>query len=208
MGHARTLAVGFGFALAACGGGGGGGGPVGTDPVLTSITLSAPNTTIGIAGRTQISAQTLDQNGASISGVTLSYQSSATNVATVDNAGQVTGVAVGQATITASGVRAGVTRTATIAITVSGTPPTAAVVLANSTSDIFAPAAVDVAVGGTVTWRFGAAEHNVIFASRAGVPADIPVTRNADVSRTFGTAGTFTYTCTLHANMNGSVNVR
>ncbi len=70
----------------------------------------------------------------------------------------------------------------------------------------FSPGAVQLATGGTVTWVFGAVAHNVTFAGGAGAPANIPGS-NADtsVSRTFGTVGTFSYGCSLHAGMTGSI---
>jgi plastocyanin len=80
-------------------------------------------------------------------------------------------------------------------------------VTASSTANTFSPACVRVAVGGTVTWTFGTLGHNVDF-SGAGAPADIPERTNASEQRTFATAGNFSYTCTLHAGMNGRVIVQ
>lgn len=85
-------------------------------------------------------------------------------------------------------------------------PPAGSVsVTAGSNSDVFSPSDVSVSVGGTVTWSFGARPHNAIFASTAGAPPNIDVTSNAQVSRTFPTAGTFSYDCTLHPGMRGRV---
>ena len=74
-------------------------------------------------------------------------------------------------------------------------------------SDQFVPATVDVAVGGTVTWAFGPVSHDVVFSQVAGAPANIGITVNNSVSRTFSTAGVFPYTCSLHSGMNGTVRV-
>src|SRR5262245_59138768 len=118
-----------------CGGGGdGGGGPVGNDAVLTSITVTPATTTVSVGGRTQINAQPVDQRNQPIAGVNLSYQSSATTVATVDNTGQVTGVAVGQATITVTATQGNVTKTGSSTVTVSTAPPATANVQASATS--------------------------------------------------------------------------
>lgn len=84
-------------------------------------------------------------------------------------------------------------------------PPASASVGASGSSDVFTPREVKVAVGGTVTWTFGARAHNAVFASVSGAPAPIPPTANAQVSRTFNTEGTFPYDCTLHPGMRGSV---
>jgi plastocyanin len=48
------------------------------------------------------------------------------------------------------------------------------------------------------------ATHNVTF-SGAGAPSGIPNTSSGTVRRTFNTAGTFDYSCTLHAGMVGTV---
>jgi plastocyanin len=74
----------------------------------------------------------------------------------------------------------------------------------------FSPAEVTIAPGGTVAFVFPSTPHNAIFKSPrpAGTPADIDVTSNQTVMRTFPTAGTFPYDCTLHAGMVGRVIVR
>jgi plastocyanin len=74
-------------------------------------------------------------------------------------------------------------------------------------SALFSPATLNVTVGQTVTWTFGPVDHNVIFNPVTGAPADIAITRNGSVARTFNTVGTFPYVCTLHAGMTGTVNV-
>jgi plastocyanin len=83
-------------------------------------------------------------------------------------------------------------------------PPASANVVAGETTNTFAPSSVNVARNGTVTWTFGYLQHNVTFSS-AGAPANIPNSTDTQVSRTFATAGTFNYTCTLHPGMNGTV---
>jgi plastocyanin len=74
-------------------------------------------------------------------------------------------------------------------------------------SNQFLPATLDVAVGASVTWLFGPVSHDVKFSPVAGAPTDIGITDNANVSRTFSTAGVFPYICTLHSGMNGTVRV-
>jgi len=70
----------------------------------------------------------------------------------------------------------------------------------------FSPVNILVSVGATVTWTWGSgvSTHNITFGDG---------TRSSDQSsgtftRTFSTAGTFNYTCTLHSGMSGSVNVQ
>jgi plastocyanin len=75
----------------------------------------------------------------------------------------------------------------------------------------FEPLAVHVLRGGSVTWLIGRpgnpTSHNVTFTT-AGAPADIPTTLGGDlVSRLFPAPGSFTYECTLHSGMTGTVHV-
>ena len=77
-------------------------------------------------------------------------------------------------------------------------------VLVEMPGDFFTPALAYLAAGGTVTWRFPARAHNVVFTT-SGSPADIPLISNATISRTFPTAGTFRYDCTVHPGMSGIV---
>jgi len=74
-------------------------------------------------------------------------------------------------------------------------------------NDFFTAPAITVAVGTTVTWTWSpdAITHNVTFAdgTTSGDKA-----ANASYSRTFSTAGTFTYRCTIHSGMTGTVTVQ
>jgi plastocyanin len=76
-------------------------------------------------------------------------------------------------------------------------------------NNAFSPNAVTVANGAVVTWEWQGttAPHNVTFAAVAGAPADIADRTSGSAQRTFNTAGAFTYQCTNHGGMNGSVTV-
>jgi plastocyanin len=71
----------------------------------------------------------------------------------------------------------------------------------------FTPFTTTIKRTGTVSFEFPQTPHNVIFAQVAGRPADIQVTSNVTVARTFNTLGLFAYDCTLHPGMKGEVNV-
>jgi plastocyanin len=86
--------------------------------------------------------------------------------------------------------------------------PQTATVQGSATANVFSPATVTVARGGTVTWTFGARPHNVSFLATTGAPSNIPTTTNNQVSREFTAAGTFAYACTLHPGMFGTVTVQ
>lgn len=195
--------------LAACGGGGDGEGPTTPPPTVTLDNIAVTPTTVTLdAGQSQLlSATGRSASGATVNGVAFAYSSSNTGVASVSSSGSVVGIAAGTATITVSGSLGGVTRTATVGVTVNGALPMAVTVVAGANSNDFTPASVAIARGGTVTWTFGAILHNVDFQGTAGAPAPIPNTSNASVARTFNNAGTFGYSCSLHSGMNGTVQV-
>lgn len=192
--------------LASCSGGGdkgvtnpGGGGTV--TPVLTRITVSGGGSTT-IGGTLQLTAAPKDQNGAAINAA-VTWSTSSEFVAKVSSTGLVTGVAAGQATITAT---SGTVSEPTVVIVASGAPATAVTVNMPGTS--FSPAVFDIAQNGTVTFIFPALAHNVVFGGAAGAPADIPIVSNTTVTRTFGTKGTYNFSCTIHSGMNGTVTVK
>lgn len=65
----------------------------------------------------------------------------------------------------------------------------------------FSPAAIEVPVGTTVTWRWdGAEEHNVV-----GDGFGSPVHRDGAFAHAFAEPGTYPYRCTLHFLMRGEV---
>lgn len=205
MRKVRVWMIGALVALAGCGGGGGGDGGGGTGPAVFT-TMSIAPTSVGIlVGATQaLTATARDQNNNALSGLTTTFASGNQTIATVTSAGVVTGVAVGTTQITVTGTIGTVTKTAQVNVQVSTPGPTANVDA--TLSNTFSPATVFVTVGGTVTWTF-ATLHNVTF-DGAGAPANVPNTGAGSVSRTFPTAGTYAYQCTLHPGMSGSVRVQ
>ena len=178
--------------------------------VFASLGLTAAAPSIGIGATSALTAAARDAKGATIAGVTtgFTFTTSAATVAIVSATGLVTGIAPGSATITGALTTAGVTSTGTAAITVTAptaSPTTASI--AATTGNQFTPASATIAVGGTATWAIAGSTHTVTF-SAANAPASIAATSNASVSRTFGTAGTFAYVCTIHAGMTGSILVQ
>ena len=71
-------------------------------------------------------------------------------------------------------------------------------------STVYNPNHIDILHGGVVNFVFASLAHDVRF-SGSGAPADILATTSTTVTRTFTTVGTFTFLCTLHANMTGTV---
>lgn len=75
-------------------------------------------------------------------------------------------------------------------------------------TNVFNPSAVTIRRNGTVTWinPTGIA-HSVTF-STSGAPANIASHTSGSTVRTFPTSGTFSYVCSNHPTMTGSVTVQ
>lgn len=187
----------------ACGGGGSSTAPA-ADAGVASVSLNVTSAQLGVGQTLQLSATPLTSTGTVTSG-TATWSSSASATAAVSASGLVSAVAPGVAVITAA--VGGRTGTATITVSAAGGafPLAAEVTMPGNT---FSPFLTTIGVGGTVTFRFGSVDHNVIFALLTGRPADIQITRNVNVSRTFNTKGTFPYDCTVHPGMSGQVEVK
>jgi plastocyanin len=179
-------------------------------PVFTKVNVSPPSASIAPQGTQQVTATTVDQNGIVMTGVgTPSFTTSAATIATVNaTTGMVTAVANGSATITATVTSAGVTKTGTSVITVAtgGGFPSTATVNAQGTYS-WDPSTVDIAKNGSVTFVNGTIYiHNVTFTAATGAPSNIPdMNPDGNGSASFTTAGTFTYHCSIHAGMQGTV---
>ena len=90
------------------------------------------------------------------------------------------------------------------AVAAASTAPAAAgvdeVVLGD---DVFAPVAVAVPVGTSVTWRWTGEEHDVVLDDGRRSPVQADGTWTAR----FDTQGTVAYRCSLHPRMHGRVDV-
>jgi plastocyanin len=191
--NARTLLLGITFGLAAC-----------SNPespvVVQSLDLTAPKQTIGVGEAVQLVAVPRNPNGVPINSVRVNYDTSVPTVANVGTDGRVIGVSPGTAQITATAGQI------TQSLTFTVVPGNVAAVVTMQ-SNTFTPFRASIRAGQTVLWDFPADAHNVIFAKTAttGRPTDIGITSGVAVTRTFTTAGTFPYDCTLHPGMSGEV---
>jgi len=89
---------------------------------------------------------------------------------------------------------------------------TAAIVTTVNVSDFnFSPATLtNIPVNTTITWDWGTgptSPHTVTFDPVAGHPTDIPQRTSGSVGRQFTTTGSFTYHCSVHPSMTGTVQV-
>jgi plastocyanin len=179
--------------------------------VLAAVSVSLTDASMQLGQTTQASVMGKDGFGTAVPLGTrpVSWSSSNTVVATVSATGVVTGVGIGTTNIQASVADGSTARTSNAAIAVTGiagAPITADVVMPGLT---FSPFETLVKQGGTVRFIFPALAHNVFWDPRLtgspAAPADINTTTSATVSRTFPSAGVFTYKCTLHPGMDGTI---
>ncbi len=170
-------------------------------PVLSSLGVSAPANTIAIGGTMQLSTAPVDQNGGYYP-VNITWGSASNFVATVTPTGFVTGIAGGQTYMFAHG---GDLYDSTLVTVVTAAYPTLALVYMLPES--YSPIQTDITQGGVVEFVFPSIAHNVFFNPfPGGAPADIPgEVSNQTVSRTFATAGSFIYNCTIHPGMTATI---
>jgi plastocyanin len=91
----------------------------------------------------------------------------------------------------------------------SAPPPSGSTVTVTTPSATFSPSDVTIPVGGSVTWQFSEARHNVTFQGAAPTGGNIPdQDAGTSASRTFTAAGTYNYVCTRHSGMSGRVAVQ
>lgn len=176
--------------------------------VLAAIVVDAQDRTIPLGQLTQATVSGRDALGGTVALGTrvVTWSTSNAAIATITAAGVVTGVGVGTVSLQASVADGSVPRTGSVQLIVSSIPnaPTTADVFMPGLT--FSPFETVVKQGGTVRFIFPALVHNVIWDRRlAGSPADINITSNVTVARTFPTAGVFHFTCTLHPGMDGTV---
>jgi uncharacterized protein YjdB len=141
-------------------GGSGGGDTTGPTPVAT-VELSPPANTLLVAQTVQLAPTTKDAGGNILAGRTVTWSSSATNIASVSSSGVVTGVALGTATIFATSEGKSGTASITVhQIPVNAlvlTPPTAGI-LVGATVQLTATTtdtAGNTLTGRTIAWVSG-----------------------------------------------------
>lgn len=103
----------FLLSLSGCGGGSSGGG---SGTTISSIAITPATASVATGATQQFTAVAKDSAGATVSGVTFTWASSNTGVATISSSGLATGVAAGSANITA---KAGGVTSNTSALTVT-----------------------------------------------------------------------------------------
>ncbi|HEU4640980.1 MAG TPA: plastocyanin/azurin family copper-binding protein [Gemmatimonadaceae bacterium] len=193
--------------LILCGCGGSSDNGSGPGPVPASVTVAGaatgPLTTIG---ETRVLTATVrDGSNNELPNETVTWSTANAQVVSLSatTGRSVTATAVGDGTARVTAKAGSATGTIDLTVAAGGFSNSAAVTATSGLA--FSPSAVDIAVGGTVTWTFQIT-HNVTFET-AGAPSDIGNTSSGSVSRTFNQAGTFPYQCTIHPGMSGTVRV-
>jgi plastocyanin len=213
----RRLALGmilFGFA---CGGGGGGGTGPCTPGAATQLVKTsgdpAPwyfNNPLPAA----LSVTARDANNCVVPGVVVNWAaaSGGGSVRPAQTTTNANGVAtatdsVGSSTPQSVTATPAITSlpTVTFSVTASAPPPTGAVTVGNN---FFSPDKVPVQVGGAVTWTWNpGGTHTITF---TGGPSPLPAEAqqaSGTHAVTFTKVGTYSYHCTIHAGMDGTVTV-
>lgn len=174
-----------------------------------SVALTGAPTSLVPGSTAQLAAEARDARQRAAAGVSgFSFASSDPGVAVVGSSGLVTAIAPGNATLSGVVTVGGAAVNGSVPLVVSfATANSSGAAVSATDGNEFTPSTVTIAPGGTVTWSFATVLHNVNF-SGGGAPDAIPNSANTSVARAFPTAGSFAYSCSLHAGMNGAVVVQ
>lgn len=195
-------------ALISCGGGGAAleAPPA---PVFTTVVITPDSASVAVGAIIQLAASPRDQDGAAISGLPPVVWTVEDTIIASATGNAITGQVAGTTRVFASVTDGGVTRADTAKIEVTPAPAGGPTHPVNTPGTSFAPATITITVGDTVTWLFSGATHNVSFGAALPPGGDIPdQAPPSQVSRVFTSAGQYTYDCTRHANMRGTVIVQ
>jgi plastocyanin len=193
----------------ACGGGSGPSGPPagsttgslrGTVNDQTGAPVPGATVTLTATGQTARTAQTAG-NGAYTFG---SLPVGTYTVTVAPPAGYQLGAGTGTTTVNVVAGQQANAATIVLSRNPTGPPPLSASV--SIVDNAFQPPSVEVGVGGTVTFtNNGAVAHNATGGTAISTGNLNP---GASASEVMQTAGTFNYSCTIHAGMNGTIIVR
>ena len=172
-------------------------------PPVATITVAPTTPSIAINGTVQLTATLRDAGGAVLTGRAITWETSAGGTATVDGSGLVTGVAAGNATITARSEGQAGSAVVTVQAAVA---PVATITLAPATSTInvlgtqqltatLRDAAGNTLTGRTVTWETSAAGTATV--STAGLVRGVAAGTATITARSEGQAGTAAVTVQL-----------
>ena len=174
--------------------------------VVSRVTVTGTTTTLVVGQTTTVTAAAFTVAGTQVGTAGApSWSTSAAAVAAVDQAGKVTAVSAGSATITAdvAGVKG------TLLFTVAALPSASKDTIFTP-GIAFSPNQLTVTRGANVIFALGfdGIGHDVRFTVKTGSPSDIPVTTRQYIARNFAVAGSFPYFCPTHPEMTGVITVQ
>lgn len=176
----------------------GGDGPA-ANRTMVAVQITTASATLRPGESSQFTAVGIDADGIAIPNAgAVTWETAAASVATVSSSGLVQAVAIGSVSITAR--INGLQGSRLVNVLPEGV---GAVISMPGYS--FVPFTANITRGQTVYFEFPSEPHNAIWVQQVGAPADIPEARNTTITRTFGTAGSFAYDCTLHPGMSGVI---
>jgi plastocyanin len=91
--------------------------------------------------------------------------------------------------------------------TMSNNPPSNSGTSVSIVNMSFSPASLTVAVGSTVKWTNNDAMAHTVTSDNGSFDSG-NIAAGASYSRMFSTVGTFTYHCTIHPGMTGTITVK
>lgn len=194
--------------LGACGGGDNPSGPSTGPGVLSVVVASLDDASLELGYGTQGTAKGRDSQGADVAlgNRAMTWTSSNTAIATVTNFGSVNTTGIGTVTLSVNIQNGSGTLTGSTTLNVIANSDATLSAEVAMAPQQFVPGETVVKVGGTVRFLFTPIDHNVIWNPRkVGSPADILVTTNTSVLRTFPAVGVYPFDCTIHPGMSGRV---
>lgn len=196
--------------VGACGGGGGDNGGTTNPPPPANVSFVALTRTTVLLKPTEtttITATPKDVSGNALTDRAVTWTVTPTTgvAALTPNGASVTisGTANGTATVTATSE----TKTADVHVTVTSSIPTSADVAVGANGNTFNPSDVDILSGGTVTFSWNGVTHNVTWGTTPASVPNVPDRSSGSVPVTLNQSGTYSYHCTIHPGMEGTITV-
>lgn len=197
--------------VAACGGGGGDSGGTTNPPpppaTVSFVSLTRTSILLKPSETTIITATPKDAGGNALSGHAVSWTVvPATGVASITPNGAsvtISGSANGTATVTATSDL----KTADVHVTVTSSIASSADVAVGASGNAFSPADVDILAGGTVTFSWSGVTHNVTWQNTPVSVSNVTDRSTGSVPFTLNQPGIYSYHCTLHPGMDGTITV-